>query len=541
MNPRLRQLGGRGLIVGVFVILTAIMTWPQARHMVDQAVPHQDVYFNIWRLEWFAHALVTRASVLDGNIFYPEHRTLTLSDAMFVEGSAAAPLFWMGLPPVLVHNMLLLGAIALSGAAMFALVRYLTGSRGAGLLAGMIFAFAPYRFDHFMHMELQWTMWMPLAFLALHRALDTGGIGRGLLVGLMVSLQMLSSIYYGVFLTTLVTICGVLLLIADRRTSLRVAVVPLLAGAALAAVICTAYAIPYLQTRDAVGERSEDQIVALSARPSSYLVATPTNWLYGRMFQARGRGERRLFPGLLAVLLAVVGLLLRTPSARVIVYLLALILAFEMSLGLSGYAYRFFHEYAVVYRGLRAPARLGIFVVMFLAVLAGYGYASIAQTLPVAHRRLVLASLSAVLILEYHVRLDLTTYPNSATEVYRYLAQQPRGVVAEFPVPRVDALPGPDGEYAYMSTFHWFPLVNGYSGVYPASYLARLERLRSFPSSTSLMQLHHDGVRYVILHGKAYRPDTLAQIDAELQRAQGIRQLGVFDDGSAPAYLYQLR
>ena len=41
---------------------------------------------------------------------------------MVVEGTVATPLVWLGLPPLLVHNLLLLGAIALSGAAMFLLV-----------------------------------------------------------------------------------------------------------------------------------------------------------------------------------------------------------------------------------------------------------------------------------------------------------------------------------------------------------------------------------------------------------------------------------
>ena len=45
--------------------------------------------------------------------------------------------------------------------------------------------------------------------------------------------------------------------------------------------------------------------------------------------------------------------------ARVIVYLLALVAAFEMSLGFGGYTFRFLHDHVVAYRALRAPARLG--------------------------------------------------------------------------------------------------------------------------------------------------------------------------------------
>ena len=63
--------------VGLFVALTAAMTWPQALHLATHASMHKDVYFNMWRLEWFAHALTTQpARLFDANVFYPEKGTL---------------------------------------------------------------------------------------------------------------------------------------------------------------------------------------------------------------------------------------------------------------------------------------------------------------------------------------------------------------------------------------------------------------------------------------------------------------------------------
>ncbi len=85
---------------------------------------------------------------------------------------------------------------------MFVLVNRLTRNRAAGVIAGIIFAFAPYRFEHYMHMELQWTIWMPLALWAVHRTIDSGRWQHGLQAGVFVALQMLSSVYYGIFLAT---------------------------------------------------------------------------------------------------------------------------------------------------------------------------------------------------------------------------------------------------------------------------------------------------------------------------------------------------
>ena len=363
----------------------------------------------------------------------------------------------------------------------------------------------------------------------------------GLVLGLIVSLQMLSSIYYGIFLGTLMAFCGILLFVADRRTSPGRAALALIAGAVLAAVICGFYSVPYMQTSDTIGgERPTEQIVMFSARPSSYLVATPTNWLYGGMLQSRGRGERRLFPGFLVLVLAICGLLLKPPSARAIVYLVALIVAFETSLGFGGFIFGVLHDHVVAYRALRAPARLGVFVLMFLGVLAGYGYIAVARGLPSTRRRWMLAAILLGLMIEYRAPPDLTSYATTPSEVYVRLRQQPLGVVAELPASS-PAFAEADAEYIYMSVFHWFPLVNGYSGVYPPSYLRRRARLEHFPDPAALLQLRADGVRYVVIHtGKYKAADLNAVLDA-VARSGAFLELGAFGQGTDLSYLYAFR
>jgi hypothetical protein len=539
----MRRRTVRWLVVsGLFALLTVVMTWPQALYLGSRATPHQDVYFNMWRLRWVAHALATpSAAVFDGNIFHPEPRALAYSDAMLVEGTVAAPLLWAGLKPVLVHNLLLLGAIAASGVAMCALVQYLTGSLGAGVIAGMVFAFAPYRFEHVMHMELQWTMWMPLAFLALHRTFDTGRWRYGLATGACIALQMLSSIYYGIFLASLIALAALLMLARDRKVALKRALLPLAAGAALAGAVSAAYAIPYLRVEAKVGERSGREVTSYSASPANYLAATSSNWLYGSSTRAFGEPERRLFPGVIPILLALVGLLLRRSSARAIVYCVLLVAAFETSLGFYGHIYPFRYNHVPVYRGLRAPARLGVCVLMFLGVLAAFGYQALVQRRPPLVRAALVTALALGLIAEYHVTFELAAYANTAPPVYRVLASQPRGVVAEFPVPKLDALPGDEAEYSYLSTFHWFPIVNGYSGTYPPSYLARLEQLAGFPDDRSIRQLRRDDVAYVIVHGSSYPGAAFGDVRNRIAIGGALVELGSFDDVEGRAVLYRFR
>jgi hypothetical protein len=430
------------------------------------------------------------------------------------------------------------------------LARRLTGSAGAGLTAGVVFAFAPYRFEHYMHMELQWTVWTPWAFWALHRVLETARRRDGALVGLFIGLQVLSSIYYGVFLATLLGVVGALLLIASSRERLKQRVLALTTGAVLCLAIIAPYGLQYAITKNNVGGRPEDQVVMFSAKPGSYTVATPTNLIYGERSRSRGRAERRLFPGLLPLLLGVTGLLLRRPAREAIAFLAGLVVAFEMSLGMYGFSYPILYHHVPIFEGLRAPARLGIFVLFFVALLAAYGHASLERVFFGEHespsrRRapaLLAALMCACLMLEYWVApLPLVTFPNTAPPLYAWLARQPRGVVAELPLAPSHLLPGDDPRYAYLSTFHWMPSINGYSGYYPPSYLERVHRLQAFPAAPATVLLRRAGVHYVIVHLSSYRQAEAGSVQMALAVDPAYVQLGSFSDGQGTAVVYRLR
>lgn len=527
----------------LFASLTVCMTWPQAAQLATHADRDQDVFFNMWRFGWVAHALATAPSrVLDGNTFFPEPRTLTLSDAMPLQAAIAAPWLWGGAPPVLVHNVMLLAGIVLSAAGVFMLAVHLTGSLGAGVTAGIVFAFVPYRFAHYMHMELQWTVWIPWAFWALHRVFETGARRYAGLLGACLALQCMSSIYYGVFLATLLAWCGLVLLCGVPRGRLANRIGLLAIGGVTAVTLSAPYAISYAATKQSVGTRPEEQVLMFSARPSSYTVATESNYLYGERSAPRARLERLLFPGVLPVLLAVTGLLLVRPTARAIMYLLGLVAAFEMSLGLYGYTFPLFYDYVPIYNSLRAPARLGIFVVFFLAILAAKGHAAVEASLPKRVRPALLVTIAAVLLLEYWVApLRLARYPNEPPPLYAWLRTQPPGVIAEFPMPRADRLPGLEPRYTYMSTFHWMPLVNGYSGYYPPSYIARLEPMRAISDDAAVEALLRNSVRYVIVHPDFYDAARRNHVLADVSANPRFTELGRFHDGLGMAVVYRIR
>src|SRR6476660_5007372 len=180
-----------------------------------------DPLFSIWRISWVDHRIWTHPTTLfDTNIFYPERLTLTYSDPVIVPSILAAPLFWLGIPRVIAYNLLFLSSFAFASVTTYYFVRALTGRRDAAAIAGVIFALYPFRVEHYSHLELQMTMWMPLALWALHRAMAAGRLRDGLAAGFAFALQMLSSLYFGMYFAVYLLVVSAALWVG-RRYPLR--------------------------------------------------------------------------------------------------------------------------------------------------------------------------------------------------------------------------------------------------------------------------------------------------------------------------------
>ena len=284
-------------IFALFTALTAAMTYPQLWRMTDAINDVGDPLLNAWALSWVAHQLPRApAHLFDGNIFFPQPATLAYSETLLAPGLAVAPLRWLGAGPILVYNLVMISGFILSGVGMALLVRHLTRHTGASIVAGVIFAFLPFRFDHYAQLQLQQAQWMPLSLWAFHRLMDDGRLRHGLLLGLFVACQVLSCMYYGMFLACYLVVVGGMLLIANLRVA-RTWIVGLAAGIALAAALLAPAGMAYLSARQAVGERSADEAYTYSARGRNFLAAPDGNKLYGWTADRFGQTNRRLFPG----------------------------------------------------------------------------------------------------------------------------------------------------------------------------------------------------------------------------------------------------
>lgn len=511
-RPWLLEIG----VVVLYTVCSVVFTWPLAAAPAQAAPAHFDPPFTAWRLGWIAHQIGEPGHLFDGNIFWPEKRTLAYSDAMLLPGLAAYPLTSVGLGLNTVANVLLLVALVSSAFFAYLLAWRLTDHRGAAVVAGLVFAFASYRRVHLPHLELQWAQWMPLAFWAWHRLLDTGRMRDGLLCAGALLLQLLSSIYYAVFLAMGLGVVGLITLAARRGRLATPSFLGLAIGALLLALVAGAYARPYAYARSRVGDRSVEETSRYSATPSSFVTVSPDNVLYSSILHSDGEGETELFPGIAPVVLA--GAALAPPaSAAAVAYGSALLVAGDMALGTNGLLFPIAREHVDVLRALRAPARFGILIQLTLGVLAAMGLARAATRWPTLGPTLITGAACLVMI-EYANRpLPIQRLPKDPSPIYQWLATQPKLVTLELPTPPPQALPLHDPFYMYASTWHWQPLVNGYSGHYSRKYLELVEAMPTLPGPEAIEVLTTLGVQRVVVHEALIPKDRVAALVSQLE------------------------
>lgn len=527
-------------VAGVVLLTTVVSTWPLA--LRPWSIPaHQDPLFSTWRLyQWARNIFERPGSLFDGNIFHPAPDVLLFSDAIVLPAFAGAPWIRLGVPPLLVYDALVMASFVTAGLAMYLFARDVSGSRAGGLVAAVIFTGAPYRIEHLYHLELLWTCWMPLALWAVHRALQGTKPFAMPLAGSLVG-QLLCGIYYFLFLlTALPVIVGLTWLMRPVRVS-RSTLVRLAAAGILVVAAALLYARPYSRAHAALGDRRASEIASYSAEPANY-VATPSgNRLWGWTADVLGAREKRLSAGVVAYGLAASALL---PPLQPWVVGLAggALVSFEASRGFNGLVYPLLHRLASPFRGLRVPARFAVLVVLSIAGLAAFGVARLERHFGAARWwPLALAVIVGALVVEYASVSQVRDLPRSTPSLYAWLSQQPPTVLAHFPMPRPDTLPGDEADYQYFAQYHRHQLVNGNSGYYPRSYFRLLNEVRRFPDARALTALRDAGVTIVIVHAGGYGREEYERVSGDLSENSEVEAVDAFFDGMAGARVFRLR
>lgn len=518
-----RSVLGQGFWLGLLVFalyagLAVVWLSPLSLRLANYIYDPGDSFLNAWALAWDWHALTSDPwSLFDANVFWPAAQSLAFSEHLIVQALMAAPVLVLTGNPILAHNLVLLVSFPLTGLGTYLLVKRLTGSFWAALLAGFFFAFCPYRLLQVTRLQTSTIQWLPFTFLFLHRWLESRRWRDLLGLTLFYVLQALSSGYWALYLTVSLGLALALTLPWQGRWRSGRTWGQLALFGGLSAAALLPFFLPYLQVREAMGfSRGIEEVRYYSATLRNYFSAPGSNALWGPLLYHLGREEARLWAGVTAPLLALLGLLWGRgqggprPQARWL-YLILALAAFVLSLGpevmafgreLFSGPYRLLYEHFPGFRGLRTAARWGVFLMFFASVLAGLGLAGLLARLRSRRVRAL-----AVLVVAAALALELWPaairshgphpVPGDLPPFLPWLARQSGpGAVLHLPLdsPRKNAY------FTYVSAFHFKPIVNGYSGYFPRGHQALSALLRVPPGRGLLSDLARAGVRWVLVH-----------------------------------------
>jgi hypothetical protein len=339
------------------------------------------------------------------------------------------------------------------------------------------------------HLHAEVTLFLPFALLALDRFFARRTLPRALLVGLLLALQGLSSVYLGAITATVLAAAiavGVFAGLGVRDLT------KLGAGFALAGLLLLPVAAPYFRMRAFQGVEFTRATVAEYATTLESYAASGTR-AYGGITRRHLDPERvqdTLFPGLVTLLVGLSGLAVAPRRYRAVI-VAASALAILMSLGPATGVYRFLHDHVVLFRGLRALSRFALIPVVGLAVLVGFALSG---------RRWWASTVALALMM-----LESTNAPigygeyRGPSEAARWLAGR-EGAVAALPLGERDT------EVMLDGIAHFRPLLNGDSGFMPRPYDRAMELLEGPLTEEGLRFLRAVGVRHVLTRGEPGRP-----------------------------------
>jgi len=497
------------LITLAYSALTGWWLWPLPRHLSDHLVHppgtatpfiSADLHLITWALAWDTHALLTAPlSLFDANIFHPAPTSLAFSEHFLGYVPLFAPFYLLTGNAVLASNAVVFLTFPLCALATYALARRFVPPPAA-FVAGMLFAFHAQRYVNLYHLHQLGTFYVPLALLFTERWLERARRRDAIALAVVVALQLLCSFYLAYAIVLFYAAYLPLALwrwraAIDRRRLLGLGVALVAAGVPMLLA-----SLPYIELqrlglvpsgRSAMVDLALEPFVTMR-RVRSYLTGGGVGrvgYLLAALALVLGwRGGA--YPRVLGVAACVVGLVLAGGPS----------LAIGRTELWSPYDLLF--RWLPGFSAVRLPFRFLVLTQLGFALLAALGLHQVLRLLP---RTLgwpaALATAGLVLALAPERAphtLHVQPSPDTLAPAYRWLMEHGEGgALLELPV----AAPAVAGRRMLLSTYHWLPILDGYSAYPPLTRRYLVPMLQKLPREPALQELVDAvDVRWILVH-----------------------------------------
>lgn len=487
-----------------------------------------DARLNAWILGWVQRAGLQQPSRLfDTNAFHPARNTLAGSEHMIGNALLLLPVRIFSDSAIALYQLGIAVSFLATGWAVFALVYWVVGSAWPALLAGVAAMYMPWRYTEVSHLQLLSAQWIPLIWLFCARLLSGESTRRNaVLLSALFALQMLTSFYLAYF--TLYSTACLAAGVAWREKP------PLRAWRRLATALCLptaaliALSIPYLDRytgfRFATGEippSTPPEIALAFLAPTPSLLADSERLIGATYYiplvvfalafiplirrlsflRASDDVDRRIGTVGLGLICAIVGAFVLMLGRRLAIGDIDVpILGSLLAQILPGFSQ------------MRAEFRWGIVIGLAFPVLAGIGAAVLERSVASSSKRRFAVNLGvAVLLLVNTPLFRIPVKPawlasDGIETAHDMLKTLEPGPVLHLPWGLSDLHMASFGSrYMLASSFHWYPLLNGYTAYPPEShrYLRRIAL--SLPEPEAVVRLQQlTGLRWIVLHPQRF-------------------------------------
>jgi hypothetical protein len=490
-------------VILLYLLLALIATFPAVKSLSTHFIGNGDTLVNAWNLWWLRWAVTYKGQTPfhTSMLYHPDGVSLAYHTLNLFNGCLAI-LFQavLGLNLVETFNVISLLTFVVSGLSMFALVRFMTESPTAGLVAGMIFTFSPYRVGRvfFGNLDLYSTQFIPLLVWFLTRMNQTHRWRYAVGAAIALSLTGWCSLELGFGTGILTAFLFVLDLYSAKQVVMQLK--RWLLFALLTSVLMSPFILPMARDYPVFRDQT-DQFEAAAWNSADllgfFIPDRLTQPLVKRVvpgFIGRGidrtyaafhgnASEKTVFLGYSVLAMSVISLcVVRSNAVRR--WLLIAVIFFVLCLGpvlyvagrpvLSPMPYALFLRLPLLKFG-RSPSRLAIFLVLALAIIAGYGCAALERRWK--WFKWITILIAAFIFAEFLIipmRLDDRAV--SIPAYYSFLAEEDQELaVLDVPIDLYGAQ-GPAAQYMLYQTVHQKPIVGGYISRTPTRLLHMLER-----------------------------------------------------------------
>lgn len=477
-----------------------------------------DPLLQAWQMAWQHRFLTGGGDLWTGNQFYPAADNLAFSDSLL----GYLPLSLFGNGPgaaILRYNIAFVFAFALAFAGCYLLARQLGSNWQGAALAGVVLAWAPWKLSHMHHLNVLSVGGIALALWAIARGHGYSLRERGPLrpwwafAGWVIAAWQVM-IGFAIGLSFVYVMAGVglavVIFVARRRLGYRM-IAANAWGVVVFLGVTLLMVVPYFRVLDEYGfKRTWREVQIFSPVVDSLWTAPRENWLwFGSIFNdysaipKDGHFEKLLFPGLIVVLLAVVGLFVSAWRVKARIMLAAVAAtAVVLALGagfLDGAVYKWLWDHAPGWDAMRTPGRLILWAILPLTLLAA-GAVTKFGSLLYGRTQIAVRVVAGILLVPALIAL-LEGIPRWAhVEIEKPPADLQR-VFAQTQDPMVMLPMDLYSEFAYLlwSTESFPKMANGNSGNIPPQYHEIFNATQSFPDQRSIAVLKRYGIRKVVI------------------------------------------